>query len=102
MKSSVKQKSRLATVLLVAAVGGLASCGSDHDNSPAPAGPPAGTGAPSVPVAENGIPAGAGSSVSAYIAYLRGLRSDETSAPVSVGSFVAPVDEAALPTALGT
>jgi len=100
MKSSVKQ-GRLTAVLLMSVIG-LAACGGDNDNdSPAAAAPPPAAGAPP-PAAASAVPAGAGSSVAAYIAYLRSLKTDETSTPVSVGSFVAPVDDTAPATALGS
>lgn len=98
MKPGIKQGSRLATVLLVSAIG-LAACGSDNDDNPAAA-PPPGASAPP-PAAANGVPASAGASVAAYIAYLRGLTTDETSSPVTIGGFVPPVDDTAPPTALG-
>ncbi|HZH06641.1 MAG TPA: hypothetical protein VEY69_08205 [Lautropia sp.] len=91
MKASVKKGGRLTAVLLVSAVG-LVACGSDNDNDRSP----------TPPVADNSVPASAGGSVAAYIAYLRGLTSDETSAPASVGSFVAPVDDTAAGTSLGS
>jgi hypothetical protein len=100
MKSSVK-KGRLTAVLLMSAIG-LAACGSDHDNDgPGATAPPPAAGTPP-PAAASGVPAGAGASVAAYIAYLRGLKTDETSTPVSVGNFVAPVDDTAPATALGS
>ena len=97
MKTSVKQGGRLATVLLVSALG-LSACGSDND-SPAAAPPPGAVAPP--PAAEGGVPASAGASVAAYIAYLRGLQTDETSSPVNIGGFVPPVDDIAPPTTLG-
>jgi len=104
MKPGIKQGSRLATVLLISALG-LAACGSDNDNpNPAPppgaSAPPPGASAPP-PAAANGVPASAGASVAAYIAYLKGLKTDETSLPVTIGGFVPPVDDTAPPTALG-
>ena len=91
MRSSVKKAGRLTAVLLVSAVG-LVACSSDNDNDRDP----------TPPVADNSVPASAGGSVAAYIAYLRGLAFDETSAPASVGNFVAPVDDTAAPTPLGS
>jgi hypothetical protein len=102
MKSSVKRGGRLTAMLLFSAVG-LVACGSDHDD-PAAA-PPSVASAPpmgsTVPPMDSAVPGSARGSVAAYIAYLRGLRTDETSAPVSVGSFVAPVDDTAPATSLG-
>lgn len=100
MKASVKQGRRLTAVLLLSGLG-LGACGSDNDNDgPAAAAPPPAASAP--PAAVNAVPASAGTSVSAYLAYLRGLTTDETSEPVSVGSFVAPVDDAAPATPIGS
>jgi len=100
MRSSLKKGGRLTAVLLGSALG-LAACGSDNDGSPAAAAPPPGAAAPPA-AAETSVPAAAGSSVAAYLAYLRGLKTDETSVPVNVGSFVAPVDDTAAATALGS
>jgi len=100
MRSSLKNSGRLTAVLLGSALG-LAACGSDHDRSPAAAAPPPAAAAPPAAV-ETSVPASAGSSVAAYLAYLRGLKTDETSAPVSIGGFVAPVDDTAAATALGS
>lgn len=93
---------RLAAAALLLAAIGLSGCGSDNDNGGAnpAAGPSPGGGMSAPPAADNSIPASAGTSVTAFIAYLRGLRTDETSAPVRVGGFVAPVDDTAAPTSL--
>jgi len=104
MKPSVKKAGRLTAVLLGSALG-LAACGSDHDRSPAAAAPPPAAAVPPAavpPEVQTSVPASAGSSVMAYLAYLRGLKTDETSAPVNVGGFVAPVDDTAAATALGS
>jgi hypothetical protein len=100
MRKHVKQSGRLATVLGigVAFAVGLTACGSDNDNASAP--PPA-AGGPAPGEGGNFVPASAGVSVAAYIAYVRGLKTDETSSPVNIGGFVAPVDDAASPTVLG-
>lgn len=100
MRTSVKHGSRLAAVLLVSALG-LSACGSDNDSD---GGPVAGAPPPGAPPAapQSGVPASAGGSIEAYIAYLKGLQTDETSSPVNIGSFMPPVDDAAAPTLLGS
>jgi len=105
MSTSDTYGRRLAAAALLLAAIGLSGCGSDNDNrggggGDTVAGPAPGGGMPAPPTADNSIPASAGTSVTAFIAYLRGLRTDETSAPVRVGAFVAPVDDAAAPTSL--
>jgi hypothetical protein len=101
MKSSVKN-GRLTAALLVSAIG-LAACGSDNDSDPAPAAsaPPAGAPAPATAAASS-VPASAGASVQAYLAYLRGLKTDETSSPVTVGTFTPPVDDSGAATPIGS
>ena len=94
---AIRQGGRLTAALLVSALG-VVACGSDNDDGPAA--PPPQAVAP--PAAATSVPASAGTSVAAYLAYLRGLPTDETSSPVSVGSFVAPVDDAASATLLGS
>jgi len=103
MKANIKQGGRLAVAVLFT-VAGLVACGGSDNPAPAPApssGPIAPAPAPT-PGVSNTVPASAGTSVAAYIAYLRGLKSDETSEPVSVGQFTAPVDNTAPPTSLGS
>lgn len=102
MKANIKQGGRLAVAVLFT-VAGLAACGGGSDSpSPAPA-PAPGSSAPApAPAASNTVPASAGTSVAAYIAYIRGLKSDNTSEPVGIGQFTAPVDNTAPPTSLGS
>lgn len=100
MKANIKQGGRLAVAVLFT-VAGLAACGGSDNPAPAPApSPGASTPAPA-PTAGNTVPASAGASVAAFIDYIRGLKSDETSEPVSIGGFTAPVDNTSPPTSLG-
>lgn len=101
MKISKKHGGNLATILLVSALG-LSACGSDNDSNgnPDAGAPPPGASAPP-PAPQSGVPASAGASVAAYIAYLQGLPTDETSSPVVIGGFVPPVDDTGGPRALG-
>ncbi len=100
MKANIKKGGRLAVAALFTAAG-LAACGGGSD-SPAPA-PSPGAGAPApAPAASNTVPASAGTSAAAFIAYIRGLKTDETSEPVGIGQFTAPVDNTSPPTGLGS
>jgi hypothetical protein len=99
MKACVKRGGQLTAALLVSTI--LAACGGDSNGDGNVAAAPAPSGV-APPAAANSVPAGAAGSVAAYLAYLRGLKTDETSTPVSVGSFVAPVDDTAAATPLGS
>jgi hypothetical protein len=102
MKRTVKNGAGQVALLLAAALG-LVACGSDHDSdSPAAAPPPVAGVPPTGAVPPEAVPASAGASVAAYLAYLRQLRTDETSSPVLVGGFVPPVDDVSAATPLGS
>ncbi|MEO6270400.1 MAG: hypothetical protein ABIP08_08880 [Lautropia sp.] len=102
MKANIKQGGRLAVAVLFT-VAGLAACGGGSDSpSPSPAPAPGSSAPPPAPAASNTVPASAGASVAAFIDYIRGLKSNETSQPVSIGQFAPPVDNTAAPTKLGS
>lgn len=86
-RRTVLASGRLAALLLVT---GLAACGGSDDNANDNAGPP---------VASNTPPASASTDAAGFIAYLKVLvpTRPETTEPLDVAAFVAPVDDTAEP-----
>lgn len=77
----LNSKSRLGLTVLVLAAASLAGgCWDDDDEVIEP------------PI--TAVPASAGASIAAYVAFIRALAiGDETSEPLELNSFTAPVDE---------